>query len=161
MNSRLRARLRRRLRRIALAERDDFVIADGVDGYVHVEHALLRPEGVYVIDLLDGEGRLMAGERLSEWTLTGRRRFVFPNPLAALAGKVAAVRLITGAAPVTGVLVVGDGLMLPQFAPREMLPVGQLTARLPALPADAAVPPEIAEAWGRLAAAPDGSAGAR
>lgn len=158
--SRLRSRLRRQLRRIAAASRSDIVLPDGVDGYVHLETALLRPEGLYVLEILEGEGRLMGGERLAEWTLTGRRRFVFPNPLAALQRKVDAARLAAGAAPLVGLLVIAEEMVMPRVRPRDTLTLKELLARLPALSSDAAVPPDYAEAWSRLEAAPrsEGSA---
>lgn len=154
--SRWQARLRRRLGRCAVAMRFDFVLPDGVDGYVHLELALLRPEGLYVLETLEGEGRLMAGERLPEWTLTGRRRFVFPNPLPPLEHKLAAARIAAGRVPFAGLLVLSDRLEVPlAVLPDEVVPFADLATRLPPLESDAAVPPDYAEAWARLENAPD------
>lgn len=153
-------RLRRRLHRLGIAHRADFVLPDGVDGYVHIEQALLRPEGLYVIDVLEGRGQLIAGERLAEWTLIGKRRFVFPNPLAALARKVTAARMVAGrAVPLAGYVVLADGLELPRAQPPAVVSLAGLRAALPALGSDAAVPPDYAEAWARLAAAPTHAGG--
>lgn len=148
-------RLRHRLHRLGIAHRADFVLPDGVDGYVHIEQALLRPEGLYVLDVLEGRGQLIAGERLAEWTLVGKRRFVFPNPLATLARKVTAARMVAGqAVPFTGFVVLADGLEVPRGRPPGLLSLAELQRALPALRADAAVPPDYAEAWARLAAVP-------
>lgn len=136
--------------------RSDFVLPDGVEGYVHVELALLRPEGLYVLETLEGEGRLMAGERLPEWTLTGKRRFSFPNPLPPLERKLGAARIAAGRVPFTGLLVLSDGLEVPlAILPDEMVTFAGLATRLPPLGSDAAVPPDYAEAWARLESAPD------
>lgn len=155
MNRVSRWRLRRRLHRLGIAQRADFVLPDGVDGYVHIEQALLRPEGLYLLDVLEGHGQLIAGERLAEWTLVGKRRFVFPNPLATLARKVTAARMVAGrAAPLTGYVVLAAGLQVPRGCPPAVVSFPELQRLLPGPRADAAVPPAYAEAWARLAGAP-------
>jgi len=151
--------LHRRLHRIALETLSDFVLPDGVDGYVHVEYAILRPEGVCLLDVLEGSGRLIAGERLAEWTLMGKRRFPFPNPLRPLNRKVTAVRLAMGRVPVSGLVVLGDGLEVPRAQPESVVSLDGLVSRFPPLRGDAAVPPAYAEAWARLADAPSRAPG--
>lgn len=136
---------------MALDVFDDFVLRDGVDGYVHIENVLLRPEGLFVLDELEGTGRLIAGERLPEWTLVGkRRRFVFPNPLRRLADKLTAMRLIAGRVPVHGFIVLADGLKVPRAQPEQVVGLSELARRLPHLPSDAALAPATAEAWSRI-----------
>lgn len=130
------------------------MLPDGVDGYVHIEHAFLRPEGVYLLDVLDGNGQLIAGERLATWKLMGKRRFAFPNPLHPLDRKITAVRLALGRVPVAGLVVLTDGLEVPRAQPDSVVSLASLVSRLPPLAGDAAVPPDYAEAWARLAAAP-------
>ena len=142
---------RRRIRRMSLDVCNDFVLRDGVDGFVHIDHILLRPEGLYVLDHLEGDGRLVAGERLPEWTLVGkRRRFVFPNPLRQLDHKLTAVRLLAGQGTVSGYVVMADRLVVPRAQPDRVVALAELANRLPHLPSDAALTPEMAEAWGRI-----------
>ena len=130
---------------------NDFVLRDGVDGFVHIDHVLLRPEGLYVLDHLDGDGRLVAGERLPEWTLVGkRRRFVFPNPLRQLDDKLTAVRLLAGQEAVMGYVVLADRLVVPRAQPDRVVDLANLAQRLPRLPSDAALAPAMAEAWARI-----------
>jgi len=136
---------------MALDVCNDFVLRDGVEGFVHIEHILLRPEGLYVLDHLDGEGRLVAGERLPEWTLVGkRRRFAFPNPLRQLDHKLTAVRLLAGQGAVSGYVVLADRLIVPRAQPDRVVSLVELGKRLPHLPSDAALSPPLAEAWGRI-----------
>ncbi|MGH8127916.1 MAG: nuclease-related domain-containing protein [Gammaproteobacteria bacterium] len=143
-----------RVRRLALDTCNDFVLPDGVDGFVHIEHVLLRPEGFYVLDLLEGAGRLIAGERLPEWSLMGkRRRFTFPNPLLPLEHKLTAVRLLAGQIPVRGYVVLADGLVVPRAQPERVVSLGELRQQLPHPSGDAAVAPANAEAWARIKAA--------
>ncbi len=144
-------RWRRRLRRMSLDVCSDFVLRDGVDGFVHIDHVLLRPEGFYVLDHLDGDGRLIAGERLPEWTLVGkRRRFVFPNPLLQLDHKRTAIQLLAGQGAVMGYVVLADRLVVPRAQPDRVVSLAELAQRLPHLPSDAALSPALAEAWGRI-----------
>lgn len=144
-------RWQRRIRHLALDTCHDFVLPDGVEGYVHIEYVLLRPEGLYVIDRLEGAGRLIAGDRLPEWSLMGkRRRFTFPNPLHLLDRKSAAVRLLAGRVPIHGLVVLADGLVVPRAQPERVASLPELGQQLHRLPGDAAVAPDIAEAWGRL-----------
>ena len=136
---------------MALDACKDFVLRDGVDGFVHIEHVLLRPEGLYVLDHLEGDGRLVAGERLPEWTLVGkRRRFAFPNPLLQLDHKLTAVRLLAGQGPVMGYVVLADRLVVPRAQPDRVVGLAELAQRLPHLPSDAALAPAMAEAWSRI-----------
>lgn len=144
-------RWRRRLHRLALDTCHDFVLPDGVDGYVHIDYALLRPEGIHVVDLLEGTGRLIAGDRLPEWSLTGkRRRFTFPNPLRLLERKLTAVRLLAGGAPVAGHVVLANGLVIPRAQPEQVVSMEAFVKRLPHPASDAAVAPATAEAWSRI-----------
>ena len=152
-------RWRRRIRRLALDMRHDFVLPDGLEGYVHIEHVLLRPEGLYVLDLLEGAGRLIAGERLPEWSLMGKkRRFTFPNPLLLLEHKLTAVRLVAGRVPVRGHVILADGLDVPRAQPERVVSLPELRQQLPHLPGDAAVAPATAEAWSRIRTAASHSA---
>ncbi len=146
-------RLHRCLHRVAVAHRDDLVLPDGLDGWVHVSWALLRPEGLYVLEILEGEGQLIASDVLPEWTLVSRRRFVFPSPLPELERKQAAVRLIVGAVPIAGFLVMHDGLSLARSHPRAVVSLGELSERLSPLGPGSAMRPDYAQAWQRLLSA--------
>ena len=147
-------RWRRDLRRLALEICSDFVLPDGVDGYVHIAHVLLRPEGFLVLDLLEGTGRLIAGERLPEWSLMGkRRRFTFPNPLLLLERKLLAVRELASEVTIVGYVVLADGLAVPRAQPERVVSLAELHRRLPRPAAHAAVAPATAEAWARIQSA--------
>ncbi|MGH8427552.1 MAG: hypothetical protein ACRES7_06160 [Gammaproteobacteria bacterium] len=150
----MRSRLRRFLRKNAIASCSSLVLADGVEGFVHVETALLRPEGIYLLETLEGEGRLIAGERLAEWTLSGKRRFIFPNPLSVLEHKIAAARLAAGTVPLEGFLVIDDRLEFQLTCPKGILTFAQLVEQLPPLEPDMPVRAGCSEAWIRLQAAP-------
>lgn len=143
-------RLQRCLHQIAVAHRGDLVLPDGLDGWVHVAWVLLRPEGLYMLEVLEGEGKLIAGDMLPEWTLVGKRRFAFPSPLSELERKQSAVRLIVGAVPIAGFLVMNDGLTLARSHPQAVVSLAELSERLSPLGPGSAVRPDYAQAWQRL-----------
>ncbi len=153
-------RWRRRVHRLALDICTDFVLPDGVEGFVHIEQVLLHPEGLYVLDLLEGAGRLIAGERLLEWSLVGkRRRFMFPNPLLLLEHKLTAMRLLAGQVPIEGYVVLADGLVVPRAQPERVVSFTELQHQLPRPSGAAAVAPATAEAWARIKVAANRSSG--
>ncbi|MGH8161812.1 MAG: hypothetical protein ACRESR_06670, partial [Gammaproteobacteria bacterium] len=147
-------RLARTLGRIAVARRENLVIPDGLDGSIQLRCALLRPDGLYVVDILEGSGQLIAGDVLPEWTeVMNRGRFRFPNPLPALQREQAAVQLLAGRAPVAGLLLLQDGLRLARAKPRAIVSLAELVGQLPALGANSAVRTDCRQAWDRLIAA--------
>jgi hypothetical protein len=90
-------------RRIASQRLDDVLIDDGLDGEIHLEHVLLTPRGILVVDLRNVDGALFGSERMDQWTvLDGKRRYTFGNPLEPLFARINAVRNLTGDVPVTG-----------------------------------------------------------
>lgn len=98
------------LRRISTERIEDVVIPDGVDGEIHLEHLLLTPKGLLVLELRNAAGALFAGERLDEWrVMDGGRRFTFRNPLPSLEARVRSVGLLAAGVPVIGrVAIVGN-----------------------------------------------------
>ncbi len=103
-------RLRRVLRSIASERQSDFVIPDGMDGQIQIQHILLTAHGILVMDLKPVSGAIFAGEKLEEWmAMNGSERFRFANPLAALRARTAAVRALVRDVPVHGrVVFMGD-----------------------------------------------------
>lgn len=91
------------LRRIAVQRLDDVIIDDGLDGEIHLEHVLLTPLGILVVDLRNVDGALFGGDRMDQWTvMDGGRRFTFGNPLEPLHARINAVRHLAGGVPVIG-----------------------------------------------------------
>lgn len=144
------ARLRRTLRKSAVEVRANLILEDGLEGFVHLDWLLLRPEGLYLVDMLEGEGALLAGDNLREWTLLGKRRFVFPNPIQGMTTKLAAVRRISSGQPTEALLILSNELDLPRTRPSIAVDLATLEKRLPPLGGDAAVTPDLARGWARL-----------
>lgn len=107
---RFRAGPRQVFKRISAAQLADVLIPDGLDGEIHLEHLLLTPRGILVLDLRNATGAVFGGEQMDDWTvLSAHRRYTFRNPMGALVARVQAVRRLAGQVPVTGrVVIVGD-----------------------------------------------------
>jgi hypothetical protein len=103
------------MRRISAGQLVDVLIPDGLDGEIHLDHLLLTPRGLVVIDLRNAHGAVFGGEQMDDWTvLSATRRYTFRNPLGALAARVHAVRRLAGQVPVTGrVVLVGGKVEFP------------------------------------------------
>lgn len=146
-------KLRHGLNKATADCRGDLVLPDGMDGWVHVQWLLLRGDGIHVLETLEGAGQLIAGNNLPNWTLVGKRRFVFPSPLPELERKLSAVRLLVGKVPVSGLIVMSDKLELARARPQIVVAFNELGRRLEPLKSGASVPPAYAETWDRLLAA--------
>ncbi len=98
------------LRRISTDRLVDVLIPDGLDGEIHLDHLLLTPRGIVVVELRNASGAVFAGAQMDDWTvLSAQRRYTFRNPLEALNARVQAVRRLAGQVPVAGRIVfVGD-----------------------------------------------------
>lgn len=148
-----RLRLRRSLRRISVARSESRVLPEEFGEWVHIEWLLLRPDGIQLLETLEGAGRLIAGDLLPEWTQVNAQRFVFPNPLPNLERKLAAVREQAGKVPVSCLLVLSDGLEFARARPRNVILQAELGEILPPLASHSSIPAACAEAWNRLLAA--------
>jgi hypothetical protein len=92
-----------RLERIALAAAHQVLVPDGMGGFIHIDHILLTPRGVLVLDTRRVAGLIFGGDQMSDWTVMGRgHRYTFDNPQPALYDRIAAVKAVVGDAPVEG-----------------------------------------------------------
>ena len=94
-----------RLERVAYAAAHQVQVPDGMGGFIHIDHLLLTPRGVLVLDTRRVAGLIFGADQMSDWTVMGRRRFTFDNPQPALYDRIAAVT-ITGS-EAAGVSVAG------------------------------------------------------
>lgn len=114
---RRRARPASVFRRIGLAHLRNVVIPDGLEGEIQLDHVLLTPHGVLVVDLRNAEGAVFSGRRLDPWTVIhGARRFTFRNPLETLDARVQAVSRLCGNIPVSGRVVFVGEISFPRGA---------------------------------------------
>jgi Nuclease-related domain len=92
-----------RLERVALAATHQVLVPDGMGGFIHIDHILLTPRGILVLDTRRVTGLIFGGDQMSDWTVMGRgHRYTFDNPQPALYDRIAAVKALVGDAPVEG-----------------------------------------------------------
>lgn len=92
-----------RLERVALAAAHQVLVPDGMGGFIHIDHILLTPRGILVLDTRRVTGLIFGGDQMSDWTVMGRgRRYTFDNPQPALYDRIAAVKALVGDVPVEG-----------------------------------------------------------
>src|SRR5271154_3739140 len=92
-----------RLERVAFEGVHQVLVPDGMGGFIHIDHLLLTPRGVLVLDTRRVAGLIFGGDQMSDWTVMGRgRRYTFDNPQPALYDRIAAVKALVGEVPVEG-----------------------------------------------------------
>ena len=80
-----------RLERIAFGAAHQVLVPDGMGGFIHIDHLLLTPRGVLVLDTRRVAGLIFGGDQMSDWTVMGRgNRYTFDNPQPALYDRIAA-----------------------------------------------------------------------
>lgn len=121
--------LERALHKLSIYEAQDTVIADSVDGHLHIDRLILTDEKALVIIFKNVSGTVFAGERLDEWAvMRSHRRFPFSNPLGPLQDRIAAVRALSPSLPVDGRVVFTDTARFPKGRPRQVVLLSELQA---------------------------------
>ncbi len=151
-------RERRAVQRLGVDSLNGVLVQDGVGGRTWVEHIVLRPEGILVLELKPYPGLIFAAEGMDRWTqVLGRSSFRFDNPLHKNRNDTLAVQAFAPKSPVAGRVVFTGESRFPKGLPPGVCLLEEFARELGA-PAGA-VPPALQEAWDRLkaAAAPAGA----
>jgi hypothetical protein len=152
-HSRRRALLAR-LQRIAFDAVHQVQVPDGMGGYFHVDHLLLTPRGLLILDTRRVAGLIFGGDQMSEWTVMARgRRYTFENPQPALYDRIAAVKAIVDDVPVEGRLLFSNVGKFTKGRPRWVLMLDSIEVEFPVVDATMKNMPGHAgrlEVWNRL-----------
>jgi len=145
-----------RLERIAFGAAHQVLVPDGMGGFIHIDHLLLTPRGVLVLDTRRVAGLIFGGDQMSEWTVMGRgHRYTFDNPQPALYDRIAAVKAIVGDVPVEGRLLFSNVGKFTKGIPKWVLMLDGIEVEFPALDRgtkQSAAHNPYTESWGRLVA---------
>jgi len=144
-----------RLERIGYQAAHQVLVPDGMGGFIHIDHLLLTPRGVLVLDTRRVAGLIFGGDQMSDWTVMGRRRFTFDNPQPALYDRVAAVKAIVGDVPVEGRLLFSNHGKFTKGRPKYVMMLDGIEVEFPAVDRTQTTFPEYAaymEGWKRLVA---------
>ena len=102
--------LKKLLRVVSSDTLADFVIPNGMGGEIHIDHLLLTPHGLMLLETKDMQGAVFAGDRMDTWSATLKGvRLTFDNPIPMLQDRAAAVSLLAPGVPIESrVLFVND-----------------------------------------------------
>jgi Nuclease-related domain len=145
-----------RLERIAFGAAHQVLVPDGMGGFIHIDHLLLTPRGVLVLDTRRVTGLIFGGDQMSDWTVMGRgNRYTFDNPQPALYDRIAAVKAIVGDVPVEGRLLFSNVGKFTKGIPKWVVMLDGIEVEFPVLDRGAKVSPadsQFAGDWSRLVA---------
>jgi hypothetical protein len=145
-----------RLGRIAFEAAHQVLVPDGMGGFIHIDHLLLTPRGVLVLDTRRVAGLIFGGDQMSDWTVMGRsRRYTFDNPQPALYDRMAAVKALVGEVPVEGRLLFSNVGKFTKGIPKWVLMLDGIEVQFPVVDQGMKASPALAqysEAWARLVA---------
>ena len=148
-----RKQLLARLDRIAYESAHQVLVPDGMGGYIHIDHLLLTPRGLLVLDTRRVPGLIFGGDQMSDWTVIGRRRFTFDNPQPALYDRLAAVKALAGEFPVEGRLLFSNIGKFTKGMPKYVMMLDGIEVEFPqvdrSLKGSAALEP-FAEVWSQV-----------
>jgi hypothetical protein len=121
-----------RLERVAFESAHQVLVPDGMGGFIHIDHLLLTPRGVLVLDTRRVAGLIFGGDQMSDWTVIGRgRRFTFDNPQPALYDRIAAVKALVGDVPVEGRLLFSNAGKFTKGIPKWVLMLDGIEVEFP------------------------------
>jgi hypothetical protein len=132
------------------------LVPDGMGGFIHIDHLLLTPRGVLVLDTRRVAGLIFGGDQMSDWTVMGRgRRYTFDNPQPALYDRIAAVKALVGEVPVEGRLLFSNVGKFTKGIPKWVLMLDGIEVEFPVVDRGMKSSPafaQFADAWSRLVA---------
>jgi hypothetical protein len=112
---------------IAFERIDNLIVPNADEGEIQIDHLLLTPNGLLVIDVKDGHGTVFGSDKMQDWTvISEERRFTFGNPQPALYDRIAAVRAIVRQVPVSGRILFLDGANFTKGVPGLVCTLDQL-----------------------------------
>jgi hypothetical protein len=145
-----------RLERVALAAAHQVLVPDGMGGFIHIDHVLLTPRGILVLDTRRVAGLIFGGDQMSDWTVMGRgHRYTFDNPQPALYDRIAAVKAVVGDAPVEGRLLFSNVGKFTKGIPKWVVMLDGIEVEFPVVDQGGQAyqdSDQYTDAWGRLLA---------
>src|ERR1700753_2072846 len=121
-----------RLERVASAAAHQVLVPDGMGGFIHIDHILLTPRGILILDTRRVAGLIFGGDQMSDWTVMGRsHRYTFDNPQPALYDRIAAVKAIVGEVPVEGRLLFSNVGKFTKGIPKWVMMLDSIEVEFP------------------------------
>lgn len=143
-------RVNRAIKRLGIDSMSNVVISDGMDGHVFIEHLVLTPSEVLVVNVRRYSGAIFAAQNMDMWAqVTDNGSYKFPNPLHEVETATAAVKSYLPDAAVSGIILFGKDSTFPKGKPEGVMHISEI-AKLPRPTAGASISEPLRSAWDRL-----------
>ena len=140
----------RLLKQLSIDTMHDVVVENDLDGYIYIDHLLLLPGGIYVVQLMNFSGTIFAGESIDFWTqVLGKRSYKFPNPLCQVDNITGIIKALADTNKVNSWLVFSDECQFPKGKPDHVSTKGELKNDLSDF-ITGEVPASLKESWQML-----------
>jgi len=112
---------------IAFERLEGLIIPKADEGEIQIDHLLLTPGGLLIIDVKDVVGNVFGSDKMEQWTVIAEdKRFTFTNPQPGLYDRIAAVRQVVRQVPVSGRVVFLDGARFTKGVPEMVATLDEL-----------------------------------
>jgi len=143
--------LMRRMRRAGVDMLSDILVPNDDGGEIHIEHVLLSPRGVVLIDIKNVDGNVFGSDSMQDWTvISAKRRFTFSNPQQPLYDRLAAVRRLVTGVPVEGYVAFTSGAEFSKGQPSNVAVLDALLEELTAEMRADPLPEDYRVGWDKL-----------
>jgi len=115
------------LRTVAVETLTDFIVPDGAGGEIHIDHLLLTPHGLILLETKDMQGAVFAGDRMDTWSANhDGERLTFDNPIPSLYERAAAISLLAPSVPIEARVLFTNDVTFPKGHPEAVSTVATL-----------------------------------
>lgn len=144
------AAVAKRLQRLFTEVANDLILPDGRGGLTQVDHLVLTPAGLLVIETKNYRGLILGSAYERTWTqAVGPKRNQFQNPLRQNHAHIEAVKALAPGVPVIGRVVFLDGAKFPKGVPDGVVMIGALSQDLAGFQGSD-IPPSTLLGWERV-----------
>jgi len=139
------------LRSLAADVRDDVLLPDGRGGLTQVDHLVLTPAGIWVVETKDYSGLIFGRAREKSWTQKlGKQTYRFQNPLHQNFGHIKALETALPETPVRGLVVFTGRSRFPKGEPEGVVRIEDLAGVMAPQSGEGPVPAGLRARWDAL-----------
>lgn len=114
-------RIQKLIKQLGQARLRNVYLPDGMDGNIFIEHLVLTPVGLLLLNLKHYRGNIFAAEKIDQWTqVVGHHSYKFSNPLYQLESDLQGIRAIIPKTQVNGLVVFAADCRFPKGKPERV-----------------------------------------
>ena len=141
------------LNRLGTAALHDIILPDGHGGLTQIDHLVLTPAGLLVIETKNYAGQVLGQPQDKQWTQRlGKQSFTFQNPLRQNYLHTQALQALTPGVPIQGRVVFTDAARFPKGIPEGVSTLSTLKTDLKTWLDERADTLDLQGAWARIKA---------